>query len=332
MKLWTSRKKNPSTGDEAGEPSPVSAWSGSSALTTRAISWTIVAALAAGVVALVLVLSGYGQPAQSKVKALPDALSGQRAVVGDFGQRVVATWLRATIDQEAVVEELVAVSNVRLPRTNTLQVTDTSVADISVDAADGVWSVVVSAEIIEGNSLYRRYFTVPVQASPGQDGAPWALRAVALPAPAPAPILAQARDTDYPENVEDSYLLAQTVASFLSAYWTGQGEIDRLTTPDAQIAAVLPAPYSSLEVQDIFAHEEIPEQVTSAQSVQVLATVEVANGDPTKTATTVQVPLSVQSREGRWEISRVDPVPLMKVESKTSTPTPMQPTPSGSPS
>ena len=104
------------------------------------------------------------------------------------------------------------------------------------------------------------------------------------------------------------------VQQFLAALSAGTGEISRYIAPGTSLRAISPAPYKSVKVVDLvsvrdFSGEPAGKVPDDGIKIRVLATAELA-----VTATdsvTGQYALTLTSRGGRWEVSAMDPSPLL---------------------
>ncbi len=97
--------------------------------------------------------------------------------------------------------------------------------------------------------------------------------------------------------------LSAAVGEFLAAYLTGAGEVDRYLAPGVNLTAVSPAPYASVEVQQVWAVEEAAaDQAVPADgtNVRVRAAVEARDAAG---RWPLAYELTLTARSGRWEVS-----------------------------
>lgn len=104
----------------------------------------------------------------------------------------------------------------------------------------------------------------------------------------------------------------------------GSGDIGRYTSPGAKIAAVLPAPYESVRVEQAMIDDDIPAAHDGA-TTSVFVRVQATQADSTLR---LEYLLTLTSRAQRWEITAIDGAPTSKLPSSTS-PAPTEPDPPG---
>lgn len=243
-------------------------------------------------------------PAPQPTPAPAPDLSGQRAAVSEYAQRVVVAWLTAT---QANPEPLRAVMGAQAS-TRSMQpytVADTTTADI-VRATDTLWSVTVAATVTDARErTARRFYQVPVQWWPDR------LAAVTLPTPVSGRPAAEPPATAYPTIVALTSPLAVSVTDFLTAYLTGDGDLTRYLTPGVSMLALTPPAYRAVELLDLRADADLDPTATptDAQQVKVLtaAVAETAKNQ----SVDMDYALTLTARDGRWEITAIDPVPAL---------------------
>lgn len=169
------------------------------------------------------------------------------------------------------------------------------------DLDGGYWAVTVAAEVLTSvDGGYQpagvRYFRVGVVDA--RDG----LVATGLPTQVPTPTRADPPPLTVAQlSAPDDDPRTAAIARFIAAYLAGDGEIERYTTPDAEIAAVTPAPYAVATVRRLGAAELADGDVRVRVEIEAVT----AAG-----LTHVQHHSLVLSRRaGRWEVDRVDPAP-----------------------
>lgn len=310
---WTRQSQSHS---EDAELPPVEGhqWTMGDQLVSVATVTALWLAVALGPVGFGLAVWQLGRPAEA-----PAAISGLAVVeqeeqlrASEFAVRAVSVWLGASRGQEALVRGLMpSVTGQMLPQIG-LQVTNPMVA-ACVDAGDGIWSVTVAATVTDSRMTARRFFALPVQVGDQT------VSAVSLPREVPSTQLAAAApESDYPTPVRPDSALVRTASEFLLAYLAGKGDVARLAAPQSSIRAVLPAPFVTVQVSGVAAHSEIPEAAPEGAQLEVLVT---ASGQVNEQQfLTVQYPLTLAVRAGRWEVTQVRNSPLIASKQPSSSP------------
>lgn len=273
-----------------------------------------------GAAAGVLALTQTGT-APVQAAPVPDQ-SNDRAIVSEFAQRVVLTWLTATQDNPdpllALLKDAPASALSRDPFT----AHDPTVAAIA--ETDGTWSVTVAVTVTDAREVTaRRFFQVPIHLADGT------VTALTLPAPvSPPPVVATA-SRDYGALLGASSAPGETVAQFLTAYLTGAGNVSRYLTPGTTLTALDPAPYTTVRLVDLRGDTDVEPTITPAdgQRMRVLAT---AAAEVTDTqSANVTYALTLTARAGRWEITAIDPTPAFTPQAPAGQPAGTAPTPTG---
>lgn len=291
-----------------------------STLATKASTLLLLCCLFAGPLALAvggLALVSASAPAPAPTVTVAD-LSGQRAVAGEFAQRLVVTWLTTARGHEANLTALMPGSSAATFPQEPFTVTDPAVAGIT--PVEGIWSVTVAATVTdETKQTARRFFQVPITVAP--DGA---VAALALPSPVAGPTVQSGGGLNYQVQVPGTGPVAQTISQFLLAYAAGDGDVTRYLTPGMQIHAIAPAPYTAVTVTDLRA-------ITSAAGVDTTGTPK--DGTPLRVlvnatgavSPTQQVSaswaLTLTARAGRWEITAIDLAPARPNQTPAVAPT-----------
>ncbi|MFJ3674000.1 conjugal transfer protein [Streptomyces sp. NPDC090106] len=209
-----------------------------------------------------------------------------------------------------------------------------------------VWSVTVAARIVSdikqtvrptattgdgqpsaaaADSLH--YFQVPVAVGSAAAGAS-GYTALAMPAEVAAPGRIKTPDLVYgpAQAASGSDPRVRAVSEFLTAYLVGTGELDRYLAPGTQIAAISPAPYTGVTVDQLQIEGDpgtgsIPSVPADGTRCRLLASVRATGHD------TVRVPLSysltLKARAGRWEIASLDGAPAPAVPERAPVPAAM---------
>ena len=155
-------------------------------------------------------------------------------------------------------------------------------------------------------------------------------QAIALPSRVPAdqPPAPKLDTTD----LTASSPINTTVAGFAASLLTGQGDIDRWCSPQARFIAITPAPYAAVKTAVVTTEERDAldnlDNPAAGDTLTVVATVVATTKD---SSTTLQYPLELTARDGRWEVSAlVTPQVDTATGDPSSTPSasPASPTPS----
>lgn len=239
---------------------------------------------------------------------------------GGCAELLVTAWLTG---DAAVLTALLGADVPRLPQR---QRTATRTYTVSVQPGPdpASWSYVIGADVAavgrNGASTAAgiQFFAVTLThrsapAAAGSTCAGWS--APALPAQvaglAPAPRQQLAYDRTLATSGQP---VADTLGRFFTALLAGGPEIERYLAPGVSLAAVTPAPYTQVRLERLAAAGgeqlragEVPADGTQAR---LLATVAATVGDqPGEWRLTY--PLSMAVRGGRWEITAIDPAPVL---------------------
>ncbi|MFF4888092.1 conjugal transfer protein [Streptomyces nigra] len=271
---------------------------------TRLALWTVIAA---GPVALVAaVASAAASPTVEAASAAEPAAVRTTAAAADpagYAQVFVSAWLHASSEDATTAQARRAQSmapDVELPS----PAGDTPAAPALVTAVrsarrgDGLWSVTVAAQETGGRL---RYYAVPVAA----DASGASFTVTGAPAVVAGPTRATVAKSPYGVKVPQGDLSA-AVGEFLAAYLTGVGEVDRYLAPGVRMAALSPAPYTAVTVEEVWAVEA----AAAAESVapdgtRVRAVVRVeARGAGGRWPLAYE--LTLTARSGRWEVAALD--------------------------
>ena len=151
-----------------------------------------------------------------------------------------------------------------------------------------------------------RYWQMPVYEGP--DGQ---VQVVGYPTPVPAPQrVGQELTLDYPERLDPLAELGQTVTGFLQSYAAGQGDASRYVAPGADVRGIAPAPYREVEVMEMRSDHRL-EDLAADQPLRLLVQAEATLGSDKADRQALSFALTVQKREDRWEVTAVDPAPLI---------------------
>jgi hypothetical protein len=170
----------------------------------------------------------------------------------------------------------------------------------SIEASElnpGYWSVTVGAQVQAGDSTPdNRFYRVAVLRT--RIGA---YVAAALPSEVAGPLGAKAPNLavgsgDHPDANDP---VAISVSQFLGALLAGKGDLTRYMAPGSTVRAILPVPFSAVEVTDIAsrkiggdaAHIEVDAAAVAVDAGGRLAS--------------LTYPLELTMSEGRWEVVRI---------------------------
>lgn len=302
--------------------------------TTRLLKAGILAALGAGIVALILVVFG-----SSPTPSLTDNATEDTADVDTIGQakaedlarQFVVAWLQASRGNEQELNHFVSGSP-SLPSAPLFVATDPAVASIDYEQKSRTYAVTVSVSVRAASdanaATVRRYFQVPVVITEA------GVRAAALPAEVAEPSTSIDVKLGYKYRVAN-HPIATSAHEFLSAMLTGNGEVARYLTPGISIAPIVPAPYRSVAITDVYSSEDLSAASASAplpdgDVVRLLVTA--AQKVTEVDSVSGQYALTMTSRGGRWEVSAIDATPLYPPAAprtpSSSTTTPSSTTPS----
>lgn len=262
-------------------------------------------AIAAGPVALgVAVVSGPTTVAATPSdKPTPVRTAAAAADPAGYAQVFVDVWLRSSADADSAQARLAQslAPDVDLPDlvAGAQPKPATVTAVRSAQQGDGEWAVTVAAQYVDGRL---RFFVVPVSAD--ASGASFTVRGA--PAVVAGPARAAVGESPYGVSVASDGDLSLALVEFFGAYLTGAGQVDRYLAPGVTLAALSPAPYVAVSVQQVSAVEEAAavEQVPAdGAKVRVLVQVEARDADG---RWPLAYELALLARSGRWEVAGLE--------------------------
>ncbi|SEF37110.1 Conjugative transposon protein TcpC [Amycolatopsis pretoriensis] len=233
------------------------------------------------------------------------------AMPAGWAEMYVRAWLSATRDDSAGLEVFypAATKSQRAPGT---QVPVDTATVSAVSPVGGQWSVVVVADVLQLQPDGKRRATT-MCAQVTMVGAEDAYVAAALPSPVACPGTGPAVALGYNEVADPGGPISQSVAGFLGAYLTGQGQLDRLISPGARLAPPHPAPFTDVRVVELRTRERFePGQAArppDGTAVSVFA--HALAFDVIAQSTPVDYALTLLARAGRWEVKEIDPGPQL---------------------
>lgn len=321
------RRTDPDTRSDqfAAPPPPIASATEqvASTLAARAATIALMSCLVAGPVGLVaggLALVQSTQPVVPVQSALVDH-SNDRAVVGEFAQRVVVAWLTSTRDHPEQLSALVPGAQAASLPLVAFGASDPTVS--SIQSTSGVWSVTVAVTVSDSRpSSARRFFQVPVILA-GTN-----VSAATLPSPVSGPPVVSGADLGYQVQASAAGPVASTVAQFLGAYLTGAGDVTRYITPGVQLTAISPAPYTSVRVTDLRCDLGVDTTTTPTDGTVLRLLVSADATATVKQTLSVSYALTLRARAGRWEVAALDPAPALGIKSPGAAAS-GQPSPSG---
>lgn len=335
--FWRRGRTDGSSPDAADDGSSVGLareWTGPAAWITKALSVALFLALVTGPLGLVAAVWLYLRPAPVAVAdrqgGETTAVAEQRAAVGAFAEEYVVAWLSTPRGAEKnLATYLPNYASVTLPQTPSTVSNPATTGVEPVQGADSAggagetgerssesWSatVAVNVQTSAKDAAVRRYFQVPITWRSGS------LVAQALPAPVPAPATAEAPRTAYADTAALQDPLAVSVAEFFKAFLAGGGDVTRYVTPDAPIRAVEPAPFASVELSDVQTDRDLSEvdQAAPADGESLRVLVSATGTSVNKQSISFQYALTVTARANRWEVTSIDPAPIVSTSADTS--------------
>ncbi|MGX1219176.1 conjugal transfer protein [Streptomyces ambofaciens] len=260
-------------------------------------------AIAAGPVALAVAVASGPATAEAAVPNRPAPVR-TAAVAADpagYAQVFLDAWLRSRADEADSVQARLAQSlapDVALPdpAAGAHPKLKSVTAVRSVQRDKDAWAVTVAAQYADSTV---RYFTVPVTA----DRRAASFAVTGAPGVVAGPARATVPKSPFTVRVPSEGALSSTVGEFLGAYLTGSGEVDRYLAPGVKLAAVSPAPYSTVTVGEVSAVEEaaaagpVPAEGTRVR-VRVQAE---ARDDAGRWPLAYE--LALTARSGRWDVA-----------------------------
>lgn len=291
--------------DDAGLP-PIETATGmvKSTLAAKAASLAVSGCLVAGPAALVVAMAGRSVPVAAApagpVAVAADPVAG---VVGEAASQIVMAALTLTRDAKSPSWMPSAATAAKSLRVTAPAVVSAVRQD---DAGAGSrWSVTVAVTTTaDGGTPTRWFFMVPIEVD-----AAGTVHAMSGIAQVPGPSFGSPSDVEYPVRPSDAGL-DSAVSGFLSALLTGDGEVSRYVSPGAAITAVVPAPYQDVKVLDIKAESSIDGAAAEGAQQRVLVSATGMASESQEVPVTYALTLTM--RAGRWEVSRLDPLPALR--------------------
>ncbi|MGF6887669.1 hypothetical protein ABIA39_006226 [Nocardia sp. GAS34] len=240
-------------------------------------------------------------------------LIGHAQLAGSFARDFVVAYVGASSGQQGQLDRYVSTGQqITLPSAG-LRVTDPAVVHIARDRSVGnldIWAVTVSVRVGAATvgaatptaSGDRQYYRVAVSESEGS------LRALSLPAVVQPPAKGSDLALGYTGSCTTDTPLAKVSSEFLTAFLTGAGDITRYVSLNSGIAALQPAPFSSLDTVSVQSDDRGCGTGGSAARVQILVNPKSAAG----AAPTLAYSLSMVLTAGQWQVQTIDPLPQLR--------------------
>lgn len=271
----------------------------------RVLAWLVViASPLATVGGLVLLRSA--APANP---AMPAAEGVHRDPRG-WAEMYVRSWLSASRGDPAGLGAFYP-DGMRSEREVGSQIPVATAAVSVVSPSPDAWSVVVAANLLtlQPDGSHPAKITCE-QVSFVGDGSSYA--ATSLPTPVACPSTSAPPVLAYGQSAAPAGPIGQSVTGFLTAYLVGQGQLDRYVSPGTSIVPVSPTPYASIRLEDLRTREtfEPGQAARPLDGTQVRVLARARCFDATGQNTLADYPLTLTARSGRWELTRIDPVPL----------------------
>lgn len=288
-------------------PARTSSWTAGRSRATRLQAVLVWIALACGPVALVggLVVPQPDPPAPAAAGDAPAGPTPAEQLAGSQALGFVGAWLAATRDDRAGLDAY-------LPGLDVTAAAPTPARDLALDRVEpgsqpGLVRVVVAATVREaaadGTAVWeRRHYQVALAV----DEAATVASVLGPPALVAAPSSAVEAAPPGTELAPDDPVATAT-GLFLTALLTGSAELDRFVAPGAPIAPIEPAAYAAVVPGAVRVDAEPPSPAADGAIVRVAA--DVLASTAAEDAVPLRYWLTLTARDGRWEVSSIDPGP-----------------------
>jgi hypothetical protein len=260
-------------------------------------------AVIGGLNAIFGVLFGKGPQVEPEAGALRQV--GHAELVGSFAADFVERYLGAAAGSERMLTKYVALPQTGLP-SQAREVSEPSVVYLERTQVAGsveIWSATVSVRLGDtgANAAQRQYYRVGVSLSAGR------VRALAVPDQVAPPDRGLDLSLGYPSSCSPRDPLYTVTSGFLTAMLAGAGDVSRYTTANAGLAALTPAPASSVDTNSVASDNS--SCGAQGSTAHVLATVT----PHTSGAAWIPLsyPLTLVRDSGQWQVSGIDPVPAL---------------------
>lgn len=285
-------------------------WSSGSRLGSRVVSVALLGAIACGPVGVVMASVARPASAPAPVASFDDRMASRRSVAAETAVQWAGAWLTTPADRAGELRAFYG-GQVVLPKT-AAAVANLRVVD-AVPSDAGVWTVTVGGEVTPAGAkaAVQRYFQVPVAVSGGGAEGPVAASPMSTPAPVAGPRPVEGLPGSAYGARITSGPVVETVQAFLTASLTGQ-DVSRFVTPGSAAAGATTTTnrWGGVEVVEVGADRTVNDQEVPPDGtpVRVLASVLVTEtgADSRFERLQADIPLTLTTRGGRWEVSSVD--------------------------
>ncbi|MET8292159.1 conjugal transfer protein [Streptomyces sp. NPDC005132] len=269
---------------------------------SRLVVWTVIAA---GPVALAVALASTPTTVAAATTTSP-ALVRTASTAADpagYAQLFIGAWLRSsaadvTSPQARLAQSMAPDADLPDPAPGAQSKPASVTAVRSAQRGGGAWLVTVAAQYADGSV---RYYAVPVTA----DRSGGAFAVTGAPGVVAGPGRVAVPGSPYGVTVPDGDLVS-AVGEFLGAYLTSSGEVSRYLAPGVGLAAVSPAPYTGVTVQQVVAVEKsaaAERMPGDGTRVRIAARVEARD---TAGRWPLAYELTMRARSGRWEVAALE--------------------------
>ncbi|MBD2766252.1 conjugal transfer protein [Kocuria sp. cx-455] len=234
-----------------------------------------------------------------------------------FAANFVGAWLNATTKNTKDLDRYYEGAGRSITATAPVEYRDLAVASTQPND-QGSTTVIVSATVKQApetdgeeskdsddsaTTWVPQYYQVAVAERNG------AMSALSLPAPVQQPGIEGAPALAYGDRVNVEKV-NDTVEQFLNAYAAGQGDVSRYVSPDSNITSITHSPFKKVTVSSITAETAPPsDPPNDGTKTPVMVTAEMETSAGKRSA---QYVLTLEGRDGRWEIDSIDPAPQIK--------------------
>lgn len=252
----------------------------------------------------------FNRPAPQVQLATETETDSQEQEAGAFAQSYLAAWLTATTTDQDELGQYTGEAVPSLAGTSPTEYRDLTVASIQ-PADENLTTVIVSASLKttstdnagEETVSWTPYWYQVAVHTQGEK-----MAAAGLPAPISMPAVGTPPQLGYPSRVANTEVQA-TVADFMTAYLTGQGDVTRYVSPEATIDAITPSYWTEASVRTLQSTKEVADTAPAAgQSAEILVNIDLTRDSITKPA---QYVLGLKVRDGRWEVSSLNSAPSL---------------------
>jgi hypothetical protein len=282
------------------------------------VAWTCVGLIALG--------SGLGAigflTPKAEATVQQSVLSPQQQKAGADAVGFVSAWLSATTNDSDALNRYLGTNSAGVVSRSPVEARNITAASIET-ATNGSIVVTVAGEVkttapagqgtptptasagaggVVGSVWVQRWWSVAMSEQAG------GYAVLGLPSPVPGPGHGSAPSLAYVNAASPE--ATKAVSDFLAAYATGVGDVSRYVSPGSGIGAIVPAPYSTVKVRSVNTVNEVPAGVPKDRAqVRALVVVDLVVGDGQQQES--QYALTLTARGGQWEVSAVEPVPVL---------------------